>query len=65
MLHFEKHGLISPQISYDEAEDIFNKTGVSEKYIFFESQLREINGDGIMLWEKDAVLFPEKINGKL
>ena len=64
MLHFEKHGLISPQISYDEAEDIFNKTGVSEKYIFFESQLREINGDGIMLWEKDAVLFPEKINGK-
>lgn len=64
LLHFEKHGLISPQMTYDDAENIFNKTGVNEKYIFFESQLKEINGPGIMLWEKDAVLFPEKINGK-
>lgn len=64
MIHFEKHGLISPQMTYADAEDIFNKTGVSEKYIFFESQIKEINGPGIMLWEKDAVLFPEKINGK-
>ena len=64
MILFEKHGLISPQITYSEAEDIFNKTGVSERYVFFESQLKETNGEGIMLWEKDAVLFPEKINGK-
>lgn len=63
MLHFEKHGLISPPMTYEDAENIFNKTGVSEKYIFFESQTRE-GRDKIMLWEKDAVLFPEKINGK-
>lgn len=64
LIHWTKKGLISPQISYDEAEDIFKESGVSEKYTFFEQYYRYENGDKVHLWEKDAMLFPKKINGK-
>jgi len=62
---FEKQGLITPQISYDEAEDIFRNSGINKKYIFFEQIFRETKGDGVYLWEKDAMLFPKKIKGKM
>ncbi len=61
---WDKQGLISPRITYDEAEDIFRHSGVDEKYIFFERLFRKKRGEGVMLWEKDAALFPKKINGK-
>lgn len=59
-----KKGLISPQISYDEAEDIFKKSGVSDKYTFFEEYYKYENNDKIHLWEKDSMLFPKKFNGQ-
>lgn len=62
--NWTKKGLISPQISYDEAEDIFRNSGVSNKYTFFEQYYRYENNDKIHLWEKDAMLFPKKINGQ-
>lgn len=62
--NWSKKGLVSPQISYDEAEDIFRDSGVGHKYTFFEEYYRYQNGDKIHLWEKDAMLFPKKINGK-
>lgn len=62
--NWTKEGLISPQISYDEAEDIFRNSGVSEKYTFFEEYFRYQRSDKVHLWEKDAMLFPKKINGK-
>ena len=34
--NWTKKGLISPQISYDEAEDIFRNSGLIERYTFFE-----------------------------
>ena len=59
-----KKGLISPQFSYDEAEDIFRTSGVNEKYTYYEETFRKNRGDKIKLWEKDSMLFPKKINGK-
>lgn len=61
---WDKEGLISPQMTYDEAEDIFRNSGVSDKYIFFEKLIRYERSDKVHLWEKDAMLFPKKINGK-
>ena len=61
---FEKHGIISAQFSYDEAEDIFKKSKVSERYHFFESVLKKREGKDVLLWEKDAFMFPKKFNGK-
>lgn len=62
--NWEKKGVISPQISYDEAEDIFRESGVGEKYTYYEETFRRDRTDKIKLWEKDAMLFPKKINGK-
>lgn len=66
LFNWNKRGLISPSISYDEAEDIFKGSGVLDyRYRFFERMYRQINGEGIMLWEKDAVLFPKRIGGQM
>ncbi len=61
---FTKKGLISPKITYDEAEDIFRNSGVGKKYIFFEKLYKRKKGHDVLLWEKDASLFPRKIKGK-
>ncbi len=59
-----KKGLISPQMSYDEAEDIFRDSGVNEGYKFFEEMFRYTRSDKVKLWEKDTMLLPKKINDK-
>jgi len=64
LVHFIKQGIISPKISYDKAEDIFRYSNINQKYIFFEKYTKELGGFDILLWEKDASLFPKKINGK-
>jgi len=63
---FEKKGVISPEISYDEAEDIFRacSSKLKERYFLFESYFKDIVGKDVILWDKDALLFPKKINGK-
>lgn len=62
--HFEKHGIISAQFSYDEAEDLFRQSKVRERYQFFESVMKDRIGKDVFLWEKDAFIFPKKFNGK-
>ncbi len=64
LVHFAKRGIISPKISYDEAEDIFRESKVTEKYTAFEMLYKENEGKDILLFEKDAVLFPQKFNHK-
>jgi predicted GH43/DUF377 family glycosyl hydrolase len=64
LVHFVKQGLISPKISYDEAEDIFRGSGVRDRYSMFEIHYKEFGGRDILLFEKDASLFPKKINNK-
>lgn len=64
LVHFVKQGLISPKISYDEAEDIFRGSGIKERYTMFEMSYKEGGGKDILLFEKDASLFPQKINNK-
>ena len=58
---WQKKGLLTPAVSYDEAEDIFKQSGVLDiRYKFYERMYRGIHGDAIMLWEKDMTLFPKK-----
>ena len=64
LVHFVKQGLISPQMSYDEAEDIFRGSKVGERYTIFEKFYKVREGQDILLFEKDAVLFPKKIDNK-
>lgn len=64
LITWEKKGLITPQLSYDEAEDIFRNSGIIKKYTFFEKTFRQMIGDTVFLWEKDTMLFPKKFDGK-
>ncbi len=63
---FKKQGIISPEITYDGAEDIFKacSSKLKERYFLFESYFKDIVGKDVLLWNKDAFLFPKKINGK-
>jgi len=58
--------VISPRITYAEAGRLFglSKTRLREKYFIFESYIRDRQGTDILLWEKDAFIFPKKINDK-
>ena len=66
LVHFFKQDVISPRISYREAAHLFarSKIKMREKYFVFDSYIRDRQGDGILLWEKDAFIFPRKINGQ-
>ncbi|MDP3964712.1 MAG: pesticidal protein Cry7Aa [bacterium] len=64
LVHFSKKGLVSPKISYDEAEDIFRESKVKENYTMFEKLYKERAGKDVLLFEKDASLFPKKFNNK-
>lgn len=61
---FEKKGIITPLITYDEAEDIFRYSKLKDRYFFFESYYKDVAGKDVLLWEKDGFLFPKKFNGK-
>jgi len=63
---FKKHGIISPEITYDKAEDIFRSCNynLKERYFLFEARYKEDAGADVILWDKDAFLFPKKIKGK-
>ncbi len=63
---FKPEGIISPQITYDRAEDLFRscQKKLKERYFLFESYFKEVVGKNVLLWDKDAILFPQKIKGK-
>ncbi len=61
---WEKKGIITPRITYDEAEDYFPESKLKDRYFFFESFYKCEHGKDVLLWEKDAFIFPKKFNGK-
>jgi predicted GH43/DUF377 family glycosyl hydrolase len=66
MKSWEKKGIITPNITYDVAEDYFkqSKLKLKEKYFFFESYYKDVVSQNVLLWEKDISLFPKKIKGR-
>ena len=66
LTHFVKQGIISPRISYREASHLFehSKVKLRERYFLFDAYIRDRSGEDILLWEKDAFIFPRKIKGQ-
>jgi predicted GH43/DUF377 family glycosyl hydrolase len=56
--------IISPKIPYKEAGKIFQFTKLKDKYYFFESFYEKYSEPNVLIWHKDCILFPEKINGQ-
>ncbi len=58
--HFEKHGIIVPQITYAEFDEL-----VISNNDFIERYRGDYNGADTIVMDKDLVFFPRRINGKL
>lgn len=66
--HFEKKGLIVPQIAYDEFSHLAESKGhINEKYLRFNEMrhIQEAQGRKLLIWDKNVVFFPRRINGKI
>ncbi len=68
LIHFEKQGLIVPQISYEEFSHLAgSKSLVNEKYLRYNNHSHTPENPVKIkyLWDKNVIFFPRRINGKL
>lgn len=68
LIHFEKQGLIVPQISYEEFSHLAgSKSSVNEKYLRYNNHSHTTENPNKIkyLWDKNVIFFPRRINGKL
>ena len=66
--HWDKLGIIVPQITYDEFSRLAGAKGkINEKYLRYNEpwQALEKKSEKIYLWDKNVIFFPRRINGKL
>ncbi|WP_231491274.1 hypothetical protein [Pedobacter sp. Leaf170] len=63
---FKRDGIIVPQLSFSEFRKLAECSGrINEKYSrFAHDKLEVINETRLLVWDKDLIFFPRKINGK-
>ena len=67
LLHFEKLGLLVPQITYEEFSGLAaTKKEINEKYLRYNDNkgIAENQRKKILVWDKNVIFFPRKINNK-
>ncbi|RKS95778.1 putative GH43/DUF377 family glycosyl hydrolase [Flavobacterium limicola] len=70
LIHFEKHGVITPHVNYQEYENFVNYCDSNKlnpkyhQYYNLFAQIGLVADEFRLLRDKDVVLFPRKINGK-
>ncbi len=67
LINWEKKGIIVPQVTYEEFRHLVESEGtIREKYIRFNEHLisHEKQDRKILLWDKNLIFFPRKIDGK-
>lgn len=69
LIHWQKLGIIVPQITYDEFRELTNTSIASSstkytRYNDYRSVLPHHEND-ILLWDKNLIFFPRRINGLL
>ncbi|HLF64122.1 MAG TPA: hypothetical protein VI603_10230 [Saprospiraceae bacterium] len=68
LVHFEKMGIIVPKIAYAEFCHLAeSKHPIHEKYLRYNKRqgVLEKQGKQVLLWDKNVIFFPRRINGKL
>jgi predicted GH43/DUF377 family glycosyl hydrolase len=68
LVHFEKKGILVPQLPYKEFTQLAgSKVALNEKYERFNLRegLKEIHHSKVLVWDKNLVFFPRRINGKI
>lgn len=70
LIHFKKHGIITPHVNYQEYEEYVNCCGGNKlnpkyhQYYNLFAQIGLVEDKFRLLRDKDLVLFPRKIGGK-
>lgn len=67
LVHFERKGIIVPQITYEEFNKLIGAKGISnEKYYRYNQHdhILEKEGTTMLIWDKNLIFFPRKVNGK-
>jgi predicted GH43/DUF377 family glycosyl hydrolase len=63
--NFTKQGLVIPALTYDEAEQSFCiHSSAAARFELYKKRYKFRLEPDALLWEKDAFLFPKKINGR-
>ena len=68
LLVWEKYGLITPQITYDEFSRLTSFKGkINIKYRRYNEheKVHIIKGKKVLVWDKNIIFFPRRINKKL
>jgi predicted GH43/DUF377 family glycosyl hydrolase len=68
LIIWERRGIIVPQIIYKEFNRLASsKNALNEKYKRFNDngEIFERKGKKVLLWDKNVMFFPRRINGKL
>ncbi len=68
LIHWDKMGIIVPQMTYDEFSRLAgSKSPLNEKYLRYNKLggISENQVKKVLIWDKNVIFFPRKINGKL
>ncbi|NRT10846.1 pesticidal protein Cry7Aa [Flavobacterium sp. 14A] len=65
LIHFEKKGVIVPQISFEEFDRLAEEeTAINPKYFRYNEHTNSLEKDNnkYLVWDKNVIFFPRKIN---
>ena len=68
LVEFERKGILVPQMTYKNFNHLVGSRGpVNEKYLRYNSHegIEERQGKKVLIWDKNVIFFPRRINGKL
>lgn len=65
LITFTKKGVISTGTLYKDARIFFEKLPQKEKYLYYQAEAEYFHGPQAKVWDKDAFIFPKKINNRL
>lgn len=68
LITWEKHGIISPQMTFQEFNHLAaSRKSINEKYLRYNEPWHSIEklDVNILMWDKNVIFFPRRINGKL
>jgi beta-1,2-mannobiose phosphorylase / 1,2-beta-oligomannan phosphorylase len=68
LIHWQKHGILVPQITYEEFKHFTQKEGtIHDKYVRFNEYQKSHDKQDrkVFLWDKNLIFFPRKVNNKL
>ena len=69
LVTFEKHGIITPKFTYREYKHFVEVNDLIDKYLFHYNFLKAHGlgkelSEKLIVWDKNVMLFPKKIDGK-